>query len=558
MPGTPRAASGCLALLILPLLSSCSSGTPPQSSPSFSFRPANPVSVTEHLDTAKASSATLDAGGGTVSATGSDGVTFTLVVPPNALLVSQQITLTPVASIAGLPFQGGLSAAVHLEPDGLTLFKPATLTIAHNKPAPPPYAQIGFEYQGSGTGLHFYPTQQASGLEFTLMHFTSPGVGGVSKQDVNAQLGHAPADNLAQIEQYIAALNETQRQLVILDNGQALSTEALMALYAAALAAEERLVLNPEIAAATQQGAPYEVVATALQHLNEWKLESDSFDIPQPDYDALLARISEVLPALFKNQVNACFTNDDIRAALRAFELLRMAQVVGADVALPLDPILRCLHFEVDFETQLNGVRPPGGTTADMHLKASSVPVGMASSNDGGAVPLSYLSYKQTNPLLASPADSCTWTTISAKGIDPFQVVGLQGLALDYQEGSKWLAITDFSLLLDPGTATETVSMECRPFGHPTGSFVQGPFHDYNTFWGFLHAAQLAPPCPKNPPKPSCHEPTYAISGWQLGGGRLFARKTFQESAQDGALGLSVDETTTLDLFHTPQGGPVS
>jgi hypothetical protein len=85
---------------------------------------------------------------------------FTLVVPPDALLVSQRISLTPVQTIVGLPYHGGLSAAVHLEPDGLTLFKPATLTIRGNKPAPAGYAHIGFEYQGSGTGLHFYPTQQ--------------------------------------------------------------------------------------------------------------------------------------------------------------------------------------------------------------------------------------------------------------------------------------------------------------------------------------------------------------------------------------------------------------
>lgn len=557
MPSTPRATIGCLAVLMLPALSCCATSTPPQTSSSFSFKPANPVTVTEHLDTSRRSVATLDASGGTVSATGGDGVTFTLAVPPDALLVSQQISLTPVTSIDGLPFHGGFSAAVHLEPDGLILFKPATLTIRHNKPAPTGYAQIGFEYQGSGSGLHFYPTEQGSGLEFMLMHFTSPGLGGVSRQDLNNQLSHAPADNLAQIEQYIAALNATQRQVDLGGPGQGLSKEELTAKYAAALAAEERLVVKPEIAAATQSGASYEVVVTALYELREWDRESLLVGVDQPDYPGLLASLTGVLHDLFKNQINACFTSDDIRAALRAFEILRYDQVAGLGLDLPLDPIIRCLHFELDFETQISGIRPPGGSTAEMHLKASSVPVGMAFSNDGGSVPLSYLSYKQTSPLLTTPSTNCTWTTVSAVGIDPFRILSLQGLTLDYQRGNQW-EITDFFLLLDPGTAKETVSMECRPFGHPTGSFPEGPFHDYETFWSLLHSDQLVQYCPGNPPNPTCHDHAYAISGWQFVGGHLFAHRTFQESANDTQFGLSVDETTTLDLYHTPQGGPIT
>jgi hypothetical protein len=558
--GKPGASIGCLVLLMVPALSACSSGAPPQPTASFSFQRSDPVNVTEHLDPSTASAATLDASGGSVTATSRDGVTFTLVVPPGALLVSQQITLTPVSSIDGLPFHGGLSAAVHLQPDGLTFFRPATLIIRHNKPAPAGYAQIGFEYQGAGSGLHFYGTQQqGSGLEFTLMHFTSPGVGGISRQDLRDQLSHPPADNLAQVEQDIAAVIATQRQLQILSSDSVLSGEAMDARIAEYLSGYERLVLNPAVDAATKAGATFEVVATAIEEASAWKANADRFSIDEPDYPALVARLDAALPALFKSQVNACFTKDDVRAALRAYAILKFDQyVLGGDLNLPLDPIERCLHFDLDFETQLHGIRPPGGTTVEMHVKASSVPVGMASSDEGGSAPLSYLSYTSTSPLLTTPAANCAWTTISAIGTDPFRILSLEGLTIDYQQGNEW-EITDFFLLVTPGTAAETVSMACRPFGHPTGSFRQGPYHDYDTFWPLFHSNQLVEhSCPTNPPNPGCHETAYAISGWQFLGGHVFARKTFQDSGHDDPLGLSGDETTTLDLYHTPQGAPIS
>lgn len=381
MPRKARTASGCLAALLLPTLAACSSSAgPSQSSPSISLVPANPVNVTEHLETGRTTTATLDAKGGTVVATGSDGTSFTLVVPPDALLVSQRISLTPVQTIVGLPYHGGLSAAVHLEPDGLTLFKPATLTIRGNKPAPARYGQIGFEYQGSGTGLHFYPTQQQSGIDFTLMHFTSPGVGGISRQDLNSQLAHPPADNLAQIQQDIAALIATQHQLQVLGSGQALSNEELNARIGAALTVMERVVVIPEVDAATNPGASYESVITALVDLGSWARQWNLLGEVPPDYEPLLARIANVLPALFKSQVNACFKSDDIRAALRAFAIVRFDQILlGGRLGLPLDPVQRCLHFELDFET-LQTVLPnaPVGSawpTVDTHVVANGVPI---------------------------------------------------------------------------------------------------------------------------------------------------------------------------------------
>jgi hypothetical protein len=234
------------------------------------------------------------------------------------------------------------------------------------------------------------------------MHFTSPGVGGISRQDLDSQLAHPPADNLAQIQQDIAALIATQHQVQLLGSGQALSNEELNARIAAALAVMERVVVKPEVDAATKPGASYESVIAALVDLASWARQVSILSgMNPPDYNALLARIASVLPALFKSQVNACFNSDDIRAALRAFAILRFDQVLlGGTLGLPLDPVQRCLHFELDFET-LQTVLPnaPIGSawpTVDTHLVANRVPFGMLSSSQGSTQTLSYLSFQAT------------------------------------------------------------------------------------------------------------------------------------------------------------------
>ena len=89
--------------------------------------PPAPPSVAPRLDDANAATERIGREGGTVSATGADGATYTLAIPAGALISDEDITLTPVGAVDGLPFSGGLAGAVQLAPDGLRLFEPATL-----------------------------------------------------------------------------------------------------------------------------------------------------------------------------------------------------------------------------------------------------------------------------------------------------------------------------------------------------------------------------------------------------------------------------------------------
>ncbi|HYX19803.1 MAG TPA: hypothetical protein VFA98_03060, partial [Thermoanaerobaculia bacterium] len=99
-------------------------------------------------DASRAVSADIDAAGGSLTVTGADGTLFTLAIPQNALGSSVTISMAPISSIAALPLSQGLVGGVQIEPEGLGLFVPATLTI--NSPTPLRPNAAGFSYLGDG------------------------------------------------------------------------------------------------------------------------------------------------------------------------------------------------------------------------------------------------------------------------------------------------------------------------------------------------------------------------------------------------------------------------
>lgn len=75
----------------------------------------SPVTVTPTLDTAHAVTQIVSsAKGGTLKTTGADGSIFTLVFPAKALVTDEQITMTRLIAVSGLPLRGGLLAGVDL------------------------------------------------------------------------------------------------------------------------------------------------------------------------------------------------------------------------------------------------------------------------------------------------------------------------------------------------------------------------------------------------------------------------------------------------------------
>jgi hypothetical protein len=158
----------------------------------------DPLSVTDALETENRVSASMGAIEGTLTATADDGTTYTLTMPEGSLLSPVDVTMTPVASVGGLPLSQGLIGAVELRPHGLMLRKPATLTV--DPPAGVSTAgATAFLYHQGGEDFHLYPVK--SGLSLSLLHFSTPGFGRGTAADRANVANHPPARPGAQLEQ---------------------------------------------------------------------------------------------------------------------------------------------------------------------------------------------------------------------------------------------------------------------------------------------------------------------------------------------------------------------
>ena len=168
--------------------------------PASPLATANPLDVTPALDTAHRAVATIGEAGGTLDATGADGTTFELSVPAGALVSDLDVSMTPLTSVAGMPFDS-LAGGVDLQPDGLQLLKPARLTITPGSATPAPDDQSFFAYEGAGKDFHNYPpVSDSSTLAIDLPHFTGGGLASGTAAQRAALDARMPAEYAAQYE----------------------------------------------------------------------------------------------------------------------------------------------------------------------------------------------------------------------------------------------------------------------------------------------------------------------------------------------------------------------
>lgn len=163
--------------------------------------PGPGAKVVPTLDTNDLVDALIPAKGGQVNLTLPNGIAYQLTIPEGALLNDQEITLTPITRIDGMRLSGGLIAGVELQPDGLVLDKPATLTIT----VPKGYnvkQMVGIGYHGKGTGFHLdLATGDGKTITMLIDSFSGHGAASGTSDDVGKQANQptaSPADATAQ------------------------------------------------------------------------------------------------------------------------------------------------------------------------------------------------------------------------------------------------------------------------------------------------------------------------------------------------------------------------
>jgi hypothetical protein len=159
----------CLGLL----LGACGGGGGSGPAPGTQVASAAPVT-----EPSLATHASIGPDGGSLTTTGSNGVSYTLAVPPGALTSAVDIRLTPISDMGSAPLARGSLGAVQMEPSGLVFLRPATLRIGAVAAlkAGERLAGFGSANDGSRLGLKF--AKAANGAtEIDVSHFSTGGAG---------------------------------------------------------------------------------------------------------------------------------------------------------------------------------------------------------------------------------------------------------------------------------------------------------------------------------------------------------------------------------------------
>src|SRR5262249_30195266 len=96
--------------------------------------------------------------GGAVSLTDTNGVTYTLTLPTNAVVSPDIFELSVITNLSGLPLSGSNLAAVLLAPADAQLWRPAELRISFPTNRPIDWTQLtGYAFSENGSFLRLSP-----------------------------------------------------------------------------------------------------------------------------------------------------------------------------------------------------------------------------------------------------------------------------------------------------------------------------------------------------------------------------------------------------------------
>ena len=149
------------------------------------------------VDEGAAVSAPIGSEGGTIGVGGAS-----LSIPPGAVPPGTTITATPLTALHGSPFSAA-PVGVKLEPSGLVLLQPATLTLP--RPSGPGHV-VGFGFNGSGDAFHLVPhALEGDTVQLKVWHFSGAGVLPARLDELATALSYEPTPAHELAEQRIAA-----------------------------------------------------------------------------------------------------------------------------------------------------------------------------------------------------------------------------------------------------------------------------------------------------------------------------------------------------------------
>lgn len=353
---------------------------------------------------------------------GSDGkTTYRLHLPGDytgqhvaaALPGDVDITMTPLKSVSGLPSGSSLLAGVKLEPEGLQLANPGTLTVVSPSLTAANLArQTGTVFNAGGTDLSMTPilppSQQGSSdpgtVVMSISHFSTPTVVDASAQARQYLLDHPPARVNEQLQAQVADVLRGERLSQMAGHPADPSVlQHTITLYNDYF--DHQVV--PELNAALTDD---KMAATALNDAFRWER---FVMVNGVDPGARGDLIATMLPKIVKNAIDKawarCASDHHISDLITLLSIARFADILG-DTSQGDDAYqkaLACGHFQVKVTID---------ATHSYHFPAHQV--GTFSEDDDGrwvmkeaVLNLGLFASNDTVPLKYDP--SSTYTAIS-------------------------------------------------------------------------------------------------------------------------------------------------
>jgi len=276
-----------------------------------------PISVTTTVDDKRAVTASIGPKGGSLTLTDASGNKFTLTIPPNAVLATEKIVVTPVTAAKGVPGSGLVS--VQLAPDGLALLQPATLAIQPASGSAAALTPIGW-FGSSSPGVYLnLPQPNASQFSMLLTHFSNAGGVNLTPGDLTSVLL-----NIIDLQAY----NHAQAAAAL----KAKSTEDFLA----ALNAEWEQVIAPliEVAMSSQDD---NVIQCAIYHALAYarQLQLLGADPDNVIGSAIVDFINDGRHILIEHAKKRCTEDRDFTALMDLLSVVRQDQLFGGIETIP-------------------------------------------------------------------------------------------------------------------------------------------------------------------------------------------------------------------------------
>lgn len=499
--------------------------------------PTNPsqglpsVTVTPTSDSGRSVTKTVSPDGGTVSTTGADGTVYTLSFSKDSLGSDQVITMTPLAAVNNLPGKHPLAAGVQLDPQGLQLGQPATLTIKLATPIPPAN-QLSFASEDSGVDFHLYQqTYDPQTITMKIVHFTEYGVFPGSASDLFAQMKYGTLSYQSLAEQFRAALG-AMHQAQVMAAPEPYTWNQIESQFVAVQEAWYQQKVLPQMELAVDANANDDQVNAAISEVFQWEHSIQLLGVENADLDAEWVKLQDMVKQAIVNAYarayTRCVNNHDLAQISRLSQLAHFMALMGYDVSTGTNFIAdyqKCWRFELDVDATYTSHASGNGTTLDTsgHVQVMALPLVLDGDLHGlgGAKQIDYLQFS------ASGGNAtCSFTPIGTTLGDPFGAhlrVGMTSAASPIQ----------LTLTVSPGTAQEHAQVSC-----PKGQYVH--VFDYSQFTGLWDdAAGLG----------------HTFTDWKILGGSTYATyssgtKSF--TYQVGGVTTVFTLSTTLTLRHTP------